>query len=93
MKLLRPHVPYRQHMRDLVNQARPRVPALLPPVAADVTATILALVWPVLVPIAFVLCLLPARRDLALNRNTRYVQATAFLHKEYEPAFFWWEFI
>ena len=43
--------------------------------------------WPILVPVLFVLTLLPVRRHLFEKRNTRLVRATAFLHKEYHVRF------
>ena len=57
----------------------------------ETTAWFLLIVWPVLMPIFFISSLIPIRKDLMQRRNTRLVRATAFLHKEYEPAFFWWE--
>ena len=55
------------------------------------SAYILLAIWPVILPIMFMLALIPIRKDLMEKRNTKLVQATAFLHKEYEPQFFFWE--
>ena len=54
-------------------------------------AWLFLIVWPVMMPVLFICSLIPIRKDLMQRRNTRLVQATEFLHKEYEPAFFWWE--
>ena len=47
--------------------------------------------WPIAIPVLFLLVLLPSRYAILHRRRTRLVQATAFLHREYVPAFFWWE--
>ena len=46
-------------------------------------------VWPVLMPVLFLVVLLPSRAALLSRRSTRLVRATAFLHSEYEPMYFW----
>ena len=51
------------------------------------------LIWPIGMPVLYMLVLLPCREALRLGRRTRIVQATAFLHKEYKPTFFWWEVV
>ena len=51
------------------------------------------LVWPIGMPLIFLLVLFPIRKALRQRRKTIMVQATAFLHKEYEPTFFWWEIV
>jgi hypothetical protein len=48
-------------------------------------------IWPIGVPVLFLLMLLPIRKDLLLRRSTRLVQNTAFLHREYKPIWFFWE--
>ena len=57
------------------------------------TAQWLVGLWPLGTPILFFLMLIPIRRDLLQKRSTRFVQDTAFLHREYKPAFFFWESI
>ena len=37
--------------------------------------------------------LLSARKDLIAERETPFTKALSFLHREYKPAFFWWELI
>jgi hypothetical protein len=51
------------------------------------------LLWPIGMPTIFLLVLLPNREALRQRRKTRMVQATAFLHREYDPTFFWWEIV
>ena len=58
-----------------------------------ITAYVFLLIWPIGMPILFLLVLFPNREALRQRRKTRIVQATAFLHKEYDPAFFWWEIV
>lgn len=55
------------------------------------TAYTLLAVWPVVVPLVFVVALLPIRHDLMQKRNTGMVRATSVLHKEYHPRFAFWE--
>lgn len=52
---------------------------------------ILICVWPLGVPLVFLLLLLPIRYAILQKRNTRLVLATAFIHKEYEPHYYFWE--
>ena len=54
-------------------------------------SSIMLVIWPICVPLLCFLFLIPINKDLRQRRNTRWVQATAFLHKEYEPQFFFWE--
>ena len=51
------------------------------------------LLWPIGMPLIFFLVLFPNREALRQRRSTRMVQATAFLHKEYDPTFYWWEIV
>jgi hypothetical protein len=51
----------------------------------------LLFVWPVGMPVVFMLSMLPARHDLHLGRQTRGTTVTAILHKEYKPMFFFFE--
>eukprot|EP00964_Phaeocystis_antarctica_P025281 scaffold14193_cov85-Phaeocystis_antarctica.AAC.3 len=44
-------------------------------------------------PLMYMLVLFPSREALRQGRTTRMVKATAFLHKEYKPTFFWWEVV
>ena len=54
-------------------------------------ASFFLLIWPVGMPVLYLLVLFPIRKALWQERNTRAVQATAFLHKEYKPTYFWWD--
>ena len=56
-------------------------------------AFIFIAIWPVGVPLLYVLCLLPIRKKLRQRKQTRWVQATEFLHQDYKPEFFWWEIV
>ena len=56
-------------------------------------AYVFLLLWPVGMPIIFLIVLLPNRKALRQMRKTRMVQATAFLHREYHATFFWWEIV
>ena len=56
-------------------------------------AYIFVLLWPIGMPVIFLLVLLPNRKALRQRRTTRMVQATSFLHKEYDNDFFWWEIV
>ena len=49
------------------------------------------LIWSLLMPVLFLAVLVPSRKTIIERRSTRLVRATAFLHREYEPEFFWWE--
>ena len=49
------------------------------------------ILWPIGMPLLYLLTLLPLRKDLKQRRKTPLVKATAFLHKEYTPAYYWWE--
>ena len=51
------------------------------------------LLWPIGMPLIFFLVLFPNREALRQRRSTRMVKATAFLHKEYNPTFYWWELV
>ena len=51
------------------------------------------LIWPIGMPLIGMLVLLPIRKALRQNRNSPMVQATAFLHREYRPTYFWWDLI
>ena len=57
------------------------------------TASTFVGVWPIGVPLLFLVMLLPIRRHLLQKRSSRLVQNTAFLHREYKPAYFFWEAI
>ena len=54
-------------------------------------AGVFVLLWPIGMPLIYLLALLPLRKDLRQKRKTKLVKATAFLHKEYTPSHFWWE--
>ena len=49
--------------------------------------------WPIGMPIIYMIVLFPIRALLRQRKSTRWVRATDFLHKDYKPAFFWWEII
>lgn len=42
-------------------------------------------------PLFFVAVLVPCAKHIRQRHTTRLVRATAFLHREYEAALFWWE--
>ena len=48
-------------------------------------------IWPLGVPLLYILVLLPNRYAILQRRSTRLVRATEFLHREYEPHYFFWE--
>jgi hypothetical protein len=48
-------------------------------------------VWPVAMPLLFLLMLLPSRLAILQRRSTRFVRATSFLHGEYVNTLFFWE--
>ena len=52
---------------------------------------VLMVVWPIAMPLLYLLLLLPCRHAIWQKRPTSLVRATAFLHREYLPACFWWE--
>jgi len=54
-------------------------------------AWVFVVLWPIAMPLLFLAVLWPSRIALLSRRSTRLVRATAFLHSEYEPMFFWWE--
>ena len=54
-------------------------------------ANFLVLVWPVGMPCLFSVLLLFTRKTIVQHRVTPLSRATAFLYKEYEIPFFWWE--
>ena len=56
-------------------------------------AVFFLLLWPIGMPLVFFLVLFPNRKALRQGRRTRMVQATAFLHKEYNVTFYWWEIV
>jgi hypothetical protein len=48
-------------------------------------------VWPLGMPLLFLLVLLPSHSAIQQRRSTRFVRATAFLHNEYVAALYFWE--
>jgi len=56
-------------------------------------ALILVLIWPIGVPLGFLLLLVSCRKALLLGQSTRMSQAISFLHREYVNADYWWEFL
>ena len=56
-------------------------------------ASFFVLIWPIGLPVCYLLLLLPCRKSILQKRRTHLVKATRFLHKEYEPRFYWWELL
>ena len=54
-------------------------------------AWIFVAVWPIGVPVFYTLVLLTTSRAIREKRNTHLSRATAILHQEYEPAYWFWE--
>jgi hypothetical protein len=54
-------------------------------------AIVFMVIWALLMPLFFLATLLPSRKDIMRKRSTPLTRATLFLHREYEPAFFFWE--
>ena len=54
-------------------------------------ASLFVLVWPLGMPLCYVLVLLLCRKSILERRQTPLVVATEVLHKEYRPTLFWWE--
>ena len=48
-------------------------------------------IWPVAVPVMYVMLLLMVRTALVAKRPTRVSRAVAFLHGDYRPPYFYWE--
>jgi hypothetical protein len=48
-------------------------------------------IWPLGVPLLYLLMLLPCRDALISSRSTPLTRATSFLHDEYVAQYFWWE--
>ena len=57
----------------------------------ETAAIMLVLIWPVAMPLVYLAVLIPARSDILQKKSTPLARATAFLHREYEVAYFWWE--
>lgn len=53
----------------------------------------LFVIWPVAVPIGFLMLLLPTRSALRRKRITMLARASSFLWRDYEPALLFWEVI
>ena len=53
----------------------------------------LFVLWPVAVPIGFLMLLLPTRSALRSKRITMLARASSFLWRDYEPALLFWEVI
>jgi len=58
-----------------------------------IAAIILVFIWPIGVPLLYLVVLVPIRRPIMEKRVTSSTRATQFLHKEYEPTLFFWESI
>ena len=54
-------------------------------------AFVLMALWPVAMPLFFSATLFSQRKKLLSSRGSLVTKAISFLHKEYEPPFFWWE--
>ena len=50
-------------------------------------------IWPIGLPMCYLLLLLACRTSLLEKRTTPLVLATETLHEEYTPACFWWELL
>jgi hypothetical protein len=48
-------------------------------------------IWPVGMPLVYLLMLLPSRNALIKKSTTPLTRATSFLHEEYVGKLFWWE--
>jgi hypothetical protein len=48
-------------------------------------------IWPVGMPLTYLLALLACRGALTEGRSTLLTHATSFLHEDYTISFFWWE--
>ena len=44
-------------------------------------------------PVLYAMLLASCRHTLSNKRTSPLAHATSFLHKEYEPEFFWWELV
>ena len=51
------------------------------------------LLWPIGMPLIYIVVLFPIRAMLRQRKQTRWVKATEFLHQDYKPARFWWEIV
>ena len=51
----------------------------------------LVVVWAVLMPLLFFGSVQPCSAAIRRSRSTKLVRATAFLHREYEPQYYFWE--
>ena len=49
--------------------------------------------WPIGMPLIYIVVLFPIRAMLRQRKQTRWVRVTEFLHKDYKPACFWWEIV
>jgi len=56
-----------------------------------VGAGVLVAIWPVGVPLLYLLILVPNRHAILERRSTGATRATAFLHREYAPTLYFWE--
>ena len=54
-------------------------------------AIIYMVVWPVGLPLLYLLLLAPQRKVLREHKSSLMRRATAFLHREYEPKYYLWE--
>jgi hypothetical protein len=50
-------------------------------------------IWPVGMPLLYLLMLVTCRGALVEKRSTPLTHATSFLHQEYSSHFFWWEYV
>ena len=56
-------------------------------------AVLYLFMWPIGMPFLFVVLLIRARKAIKARRPSALSNATKFLHKEYDAAFFWWELL
>jgi hypothetical protein len=49
--------------------------------------------WPIGMPLIYIVVLVPIRAELRQRKQTRWVKATEFLHQDYKPGLFLWEIV
>jgi len=49
--------------------------------------------WPIGMPLIYIVVLVPIRAELWQRKQTRWVKATEFLHQDYKPGLFLWEIV
>jgi len=54
-------------------------------------AYVFTAIWPIGMPLLYLLVLVPCRHELMLRISTPLTRATSFLHGEYTTQYWWWE--